>query len=184
MEIIRYIKKLFLKLKIKNLKSVGKNFTSGKNLVIIGPEFISIGENFTSDRNTYLQAWKNYNGEELRSTPNLTIGDNVSFMSNCQISCAKEISIGNGVLLGDNVFITDNFHGNSRDNLDIPPLRRKLYLKGKVKIGDNVWIGRNVCIMPNVTIGKGAVIGANAVVTKDIPPYSIVGGIPAKIIKH
>lgn len=184
MKITNYIKRKLLKLKTRDLKSVGKNFSSESNLVIIGPKYISIGNNFTSGRNTYLQAWRMYNGKLLDSIPKLKIGDNVSFMSNCQVSCAKEIEIGNGVLFGDNVFVTDNFHGNSKDNLNIPPIKRNLYLKGKVKIGDNVWIGRNVCVMPNVIIGEGSVIGANAVVTKDIPPFSIAVGNPAKVIKR
>jgi acetyltransferase-like isoleucine patch superfamily enzyme len=47
-----------------------------------------------------------------------------------------------------------------------------------------VWLGNNVCVLPNVTIGDGAVVGANSVVTHDIPPYAIVAGIPAKIVKQ
>lgn len=57
-------------------------------------------------------------------------------------------------------------------------------VNGKIKIGNDVWIGANAIILPRVTIGDGAIIGAGAVVTKDIPPYAIVGGVPAKIIKY
>ena len=78
---------------------------------------------------------------------------------------------------------SDNFHGNAkRDDLDSGVDKRVITSKGAVVIGDNVWIGRNACIMPNVTIGKGVIIGANSVVTHDIPPYSIVAGVPARII--
>ena len=56
--------------------------------------------------------------------------------------------------------------------------------KGKIKIEDEVWIGANVTILSGVTIGKGAIIAAGSVVTKDVPPYSIVGGNPAKIIRY
>ena len=56
--------------------------------------------------------------------------------------------------------------------------------KGPVIIGNNVWIGDKATVLPNVTIGDGAVIAANAVVTKDVPPYSIVAGNPAKVIKQ
>lgn len=58
-----------------------------------------------------------------------------------------------------------------------------LISKGPVVIEDNVWIGEHACIMPGTTIGKGSIVGANAVVTKDVPPYSLVGGVPAKLIK-
>jgi acetyltransferase-like isoleucine patch superfamily enzyme len=54
----------------------------------------------------------------------------------------------------------------------------------QVKIGNDVWIGKNVLIVGKVTIGSGAVIGAGAIVTKDVPPYSVVAGVPAKIIKY
>ena len=68
--------------------------------------------------------------------------------------------------------------------LDNPLLKRELDIKGPVIIGDNVWIGDKVSILSNVTIGKGSVIACNAVVTKDVPPYSVVGGVPAKVIKQ
>jgi virginiamycin A acetyltransferase len=63
------------------------------------------------------------------------------------------------------------------------PLEREVVSKGEVYIGNNVWIGDKVTILPGVHIGDGAVIGANAVVVKDVTPYSVVGGNPAKIIK-
>jgi len=87
-------------------------------------------------------------------------------------------------LTGINVLITDNAHGTfNLSELDSPPIKRKLFTKGEVAIGDNVWIGSNSCIMPGVTIGRGAIIGANAVVTKDVPPYALAAGNPARVIK-
>jgi lipopolysaccharide O-acetyltransferase len=59
-----------------------------------------------------------------------------------------------------------------------------LKVPGPVVIEDEVWLGERVCVMPNVTIGKHSVIGANSVVTKDIPPYCIAVGVPARIIKQ
>ena len=92
--------------------------------------------------------------------------------------------IGNNVLTGPRVLITDNAHGDSLFKLlDTAPIERFLYSKGKVVIEDNVWIAEGAMIMPGVRIGKGSIIAANSVVTKDIPPYSVAAGTPAKIIK-
>lgn len=91
------------------------------------------------------------------------------------------ISIGKNVLTGKKILITDNSHGKYAD--DVPPSKRKLFSKGHVIIEDNVWIGEKVSILPGVRIGKSAIIAANAVVTKDVEPYSIVAGIPARKIK-
>ena len=65
----------------------------------------------------------------------------------------------------------------------IAPKSRVLYSKGSITIGNKVWIGDKVTILSGVTIGEGAVIASNSVVTKDVPPFSIVGGIPAKVIR-
>ena len=81
--------------------------------------------------------------------------------------------------------ITDNSHGDTLyETLQTPPHKRKLVSKGPVIIEDNVWIGDKATVLPGVTIGKGAIVAANAVVTKDVPPYCIVAGIPAKIVKE
>lgn len=87
--------------------------------------------------------------------------------------------------MGSNILITDHQHGFvNKDDFETPLVKRKLYSLGPVIIEDNVWIGENVSIMPNVTIGRGCIIGANAVVTKSFPAYSVIGGIPARIIKE
>lgn len=145
--------------------------------IMYGLKNISVGDNFKAGKNLILQAW----GEKSR----LDIGSNVSLSPNCQISCSNNIVIGDGCLFGNNVFVTDNFHGatNTLADIKFPPLQRPIISKGSIQIGKNVWLGRNVCVMPGVTIGENAVIGANAVVTKDIPANCIAAGVPAKVIK-
>ena len=79
--------------------------------------------------------------------------------------------------------VTDNSHGvTTIDDLSKAPHMRKVISKGEVVIEENVWIGDKATILPGVHIGKGAVVGANAVVTKDVPPFSVVGGIPARVL--
>lgn len=116
--------------------------------------------------------------------PSIIIGKNVCLNFRCHIGAINQIIIGDNVLIGSNVLITDHSHGiNDDEDIDIAPSKRKLYSKGPVIIEDNVWIGENVSILPNVRIGKNSIIGANSVVLKDVPAFSIVAGNPAKVIK-
>ena len=73
--------------------------------------------------------------------------------------------------------------GHRFDRTDITMIEQGSTESEPITVGNDVWIGRRVIIMPGVNIGDGCVIGAGAVVTKDIPAYSVVGGVPAKIIK-
>lgn len=86
-------------------------------------------------------------------------------------------------MTGKWVTISDNNHGlTDSKSLQIPPLKRTVVSKGPVIIKENVWIGDKATVLAGVTIGQGAIVAANAVVTKDVPPYSIVAGAPAKIL--
>ena len=101
------------------------------------------------------------------------------------ITAIDGIEIGDELLTGSNVLITDNAHGLfDWSVMTVPPVERPLVSKGKVRIGSHVWIGNNVCVLPGVTIGDGAVIGANSVVTHDVPPGAMAVGMPAKVIKQ
>ena len=86
--------------------------------------------------------------------------------------------------MGRRVTITDNSHGKNTSYVEfqLSPCKRNIYSKGPVIIEDNVWIGDKATILAGVKIGFGSIVGANSVVTKDVPPYSIVGGVPAKIL--
>ena len=184
LHIIRKIKNSFRTRKFcSSINICGNDISIGEDYSVIGGAYITIGNDFSAGRLLKLQAWDKYRGEKTEYTPKIKIGSGVSFMDNCHISCMNRVEIGDGCLLGDNAFITDNFHGNSIGaELSIPPIERKLISKGPVIVGKNVWIGRNVCVMPGVTIGDGAIIGANAVVTHDVPAGCRALGVPANIL--
>ena len=146
-----------------------------------GHKYIHIGEYFSSGPGFRIECWDKY--QEYTFTPNISIGNNVHFNYRCHIGAINSIVIGDNVLVGSNVLITDHAHGNCNyDDLLVDPFKRKLYSKGRVIIEDNVWIGENCCILPNVVIGHNSVIGANSVVTKTVPPFSVVAGNPARIL--
>lgn len=183
------IKDIILRLKWwmikKKFKSIGKNFVVKWGVSVREPQYIDIGNNVEIYSNVSLETWNSYGGCATGYTPEMIIGDNVCITKNSYISCMNKVVIGAGCLLGQNTFITDNFHGQNKiEELEIPPVKRKLYSKGGVVLGRNVWTGRNVCIMPGVTIGDNAIIGANSVVTHDVPNNCVVAGIPARIIKE
>lgn len=149
---------------------------------IVGEQYIAIGKGTIIWPGVILTAWDKYESQSF--TPSITIGENCDINENNHISACNSITIGNNVLTGRYVYISDNSHGTTdSDFLDIHPLKRPLTSKGPVVIGNNVWIGEHVCILSGVTIGDGAIIAANAVVTHDIPAYALAGGVPAKIIK-
>lgn len=149
---------------------------------LTGLKYVSIGSKTAFGLGACITAWDSYQGKTY--TPSIVIGSDCHFGDNNQITSCNSIRIGNNLLTGRNVIITDNSHGEfESDQLDISPLKRPLFSKGVVIIGNNVWMGNNVGVMPGVTIGDGAVIAANSVVTKNVPPKTMVGGVPARIIK-
>lgn len=180
----KIIKNIFWNMHKRRFQSIGNDCKIGLDFSISGEKYIRMGNHFRGGRHVIIDAIDSYNGKRLKTTPNISIADNVTFNDYCYISCIQNISIGEGSLLGQNVFITDNNHGTcSKEELKIAPAKRELYSKGPVIIGKNVWLGKNVCVMPGVTIGDGAIIGANAVVTHNIPCNCVAVGIPARIQK-
>ena len=107
---------------------------------------------------------------------NITVGKNVFINSGCCFQDQGGIEIGDNVLIGQQVVIATLNH-------DLQPQNRANMLPAHVKIGNGVWVGAHATILSGVTIGDGAVIAAGAVVTKDVPVNTVVGGVPAKIIK-
>lgn len=150
-------------------------------VTLVNPQYMTI--NGYVDNYCVLECWDKYKGQTF--SPRLDIGESVSIGEYTHITCISRISIGNGVLTGRYVLISDNNHGTPglAEELATPPAKRELSSKGPITIEDNVWIGDRAIILGGVTIGKGAIIAANTVVTKDVPAGAIVVGNPARVIK-
>ncbi len=107
---------------------------------------------------------------------NIHVGRNVFFNSGCRVQDHGGVFIGDNVLFGHNVVLATLDH-------DLDPAKRAVLHSAPIRIGNDVWVGANATITKGVTIGDGSVIAAGAVVTRDVPPMTIVGGVPAKVIK-
>lgn len=114
------------------------------------------------------------------SPQNVSLGHDVSITRDVIFYGQGGIDIGNYVMIAPGVMIITAGHGFSKTGI---PMVKQEFTKAKVTIGNDVWIAVRAVILPGVTIGDGAIIGGGAVVTKDVPPYSIVAGVPAKVIK-
>lgn len=151
---------------------VGKNFTVALNASKVG-RYCSFKEN-----STFI---------------NVQIGNYTYFARNCVVSDAK---IGSFCSIGPNcqvglgihpihlVSTSPIFYSNLGQLPEVWTQENFIKENIPVYIGDNVWLGANVIVMDGVSIGEGAICAAGAVVTKDVPPYAIVGGVPAKVIKY
>jgi acetyltransferase-like isoleucine patch superfamily enzyme len=114
----------------------------------------------------------------IGNAKNLTIGEYCHINENVFMQGVK---VGDYVMIAPNVAILSSIH--KHDLVDFPMIMQGEENNLNPTIEDDVWIGRNVVIMPGISIGKGSIVGAGSVVTKDIEPYSMVGGVPAKLIK-
>jgi acetyltransferase-like isoleucine patch superfamily enzyme len=109
------------------------------------------------------------------------VGNGTSFNAGCYIGCSARIEIGQDCMFGPNVCLVDADHGTRSAEL---PMRLQPLICSPVTIGNDVWVGGNATICKGVTIGDGAVVAAGAVVTHDVPPYAIVAGVPAKVLRY
>lgn len=118
-------------------------------------------------------------GARFGTGKGIVIGDHSGIGVNCSIH--GPLTIGDNVMMGPEVVVLTNSH--RFDKVDIP-MNMQGTDSDPVVIGNDVWIGTRAIILPGVTIGSGVIIGAGAVVTKDIPDFAVVGGVPAKIIYY
>ncbi len=117
---------------------------------------------------------------DIRNPARFRCGRRVSLGTGVTLFCSGGLTIGSHVMLAPGVRIVTNGHRNERT--DIPMRDQGIYEK-PVMIGDDVWLGANVIVLPGVTIGRGAVVAAGSVITKDVPEFAIMGGVPARLIR-
>jgi maltose O-acetyltransferase len=133
-------------------------------------------------RNLFHYCGKNVNVEyrsSFNSGRNISIGDNSGLGYGVRIG--GKVTIGKDVMMGHDCIIWTLNH--KFDRTDIPMTEQGFYPEEPVVIGDDVWLGARVIILAGVKVGNHAIIAAGAVVSKDVPEWAIVGGVPAKIIK-
>jgi len=109
----------------------------------------------------------------------VSIGAGTFINAGCVLLDAAPITIGTNVLIGPNVQMLTAYHG-----LTVSSRRKALTHSKPITIGDDVWIGAGSILLPGVTIGAGAVVGAGSVVTKDVPPFVVVAGNPARVVRE
>ncbi|MGL5434751.1 MAG: acyltransferase [Lachnospiraceae bacterium] len=157
-----------------------KHLSIAQNVIINNSNCIKIGNNVSIDHDAEFYPLGQFKG--IRYPSKITIGNNVSIGAYNRFASCDNIEIEDDVLFAAYVHITDHSH-EFRD-ITLPVLRQGIFEKKQVKIGKGSWLGFRCNILSGVTIGEHCVIAAGAVVTKDVPSYSVVAGIPAKVIKQ
>jgi acetyltransferase-like isoleucine patch superfamily enzyme len=122
-----------------------------------------------------------YPGVSIRGNGRLSIGNQSSINSGVIFGLTCDLTLGSHVLVGDQVSFRTADHEYRDPEI---PIVEQGERRGPIVVGDDVWIGANATVLRGVTIGHGAIVGANSVVTRDVAPFSIVGGVPARVIGH
>jgi acetyltransferase-like isoleucine patch superfamily enzyme len=159
------------KFKMEDFKRIGDNVIFEKGVFVFHPENIEIGDNVYIGYNTVLEGY--YKNKMI-------IGDHTWIGPGCFFHSAGGIKIGKAVGVGPGVKILTSVH--KEDDLSKPIIFNDLEF-GEVIIEDGCDVGMGSIILPGVKTGEGSIIGAGSIVTKNIPPYSVVAGNPAKSLR-
>lgn len=147
---------------------------------IANPQCIHIGRGVGIGADTFFGPVVYNNG--VAYNPKIIIGDGTWIGKHSSLAAIDRVDIGKNVLFAGYVHITD--HGHGYEDINMPISRQRLISKGPVIIEDQCWLGFSCEILSGVHIGRHSIVAARAVVTKDVPPYSIVAGNPAKVVKQ
>lgn len=161
-------------------KHGAKNFVMGNRTRINSFQGLIIGNNVSIGTDSRFLLVSHYHGGHYN--PEISIGDGVSIENRFSALSAAPITIGNHCLIASDVMISFENHGMNPENTNS---YAELPLESKsVKIGDGCWIGEKACVCPGVELGERCIVAAGAVVAKSFPAFSLVGGVPAKMIKQ
>jgi galactoside O-acetyltransferase len=165
------------KARTTRLAKQGRGISIARDAEIINPERLRLGSEVIVQSRVLLHCggleWSRGHGE-------ICIGARTYIGHSCVLYGAGGIEVGNDVLLGPNVVITSQGHSFSDGRV---PISKQPLVLARIVIEDNVWVGASATITPGVRIGRGSVIAAGALVCKDVPPGSLVAGVPAKILR-
>lgn len=151
---------------------IGQATRIGTRTVVRGASRLTTGSRCEIEHDVFLKL--------VTREARIELGNFVFLGRGCEIDAALSVTIGAHSLLAPNVFVTDHSHNIGRTQR----IAAQGVSTAAVVIGSDVWIGAGSVVLAGVTIGDGAVIGANSVVTADVPPYTIVAGAPARVIRE
>jgi acetyltransferase-like isoleucine patch superfamily enzyme len=117
----------------------------------------------------------------VTETGNIQLGSRIYIGRDCVLASDAGIVIGDNTMLAEFVSIIDSDHDTVKNGI---PIRDQELIPRPVTIGADVWVGRGCAVLKGISIGEGAVVGANSVVTKDIPPFSVAYGCPARVVRY
>ncbi|RLB01028.1 MAG: hypothetical protein DRG37_00970 [Deltaproteobacteria bacterium] len=160
-------------------REYGKHVHWDPGVIFESPYNISIGDRCRIKKGVemYAKPW----GDD-RDKITLRIGNRVSINSGTFINAHDYIEIGNGTLIGKNVLMADT--GHDFKDPSVPVRENPIIIEGPIIIGEGCYIGFNTFIQPGVSIGKHVQIGTNSIITRDIPPYSVAAGNPARVLRR
>lgn len=147
---------------------------------IHGERLIEIGNKVFIGADCWLLALDGEN--RINEEPVISIGDGCSFGGASTLTAVSSLKVGNNVLFGRNVHVSDHTHEFS--DTDNPIMRQGITSGRPVEICDGAWIGQGVVICPGVRVGQNSVIGANSVVRADVPDFCVAAGVPARVIRR
>lgn len=160
------------------LGSVGPGALISRADRIRNPRHLHLGPYATIAHDARFDISRGYAGQPYDGE--IHIGEGTIIEPRVHIAAATKLTIGRHVLFASNVFVTDHDHGFLDPDL---PVAQQPLIVAQTRIDDWSWLGENVVVLKGVAIGRGAVIGANSVVTRDIPPFAIAAGAPARVLK-